>query len=238
MGGLLEETDANNGLTTLMTTMATKGTRDHSGAEINEYFDGIGGSIGATAGNNTFVYTSEVMSQDFAEAFDLFAEVVLEPNFPDDELGKVKEMLSAAIAQVDNSWPDEARQFFREKFFVNGPYMRSSLGKQESIESLTREQLMAFHEQAVVGSRSVMTIFGDIDVAAVEDMVRQRFNDVTKGTVLDFGQFEAEPEIETPRRFTKETPKNGATIYVGYPGMKLTDIQDRYAMEVLTEIIG
>jgi len=83
-----------------------------------------------------------------------------------------------------------------------------------------------------------MTIFGDIDPAAAEDLVRQRFNDVTKGTVLDFSQFAAEPIIETSRRFTKETPKKGATIYIGYPGMKLTDIKDRYAMEVLTEIMG
>ncbi|MCP4707966.1 MAG: insulinase family protein, partial [Planctomycetes bacterium] len=238
MGGLLEETGVNNGLASLMAAMSTKGTRHHSGAEISEYFDGIGGTVSASAGNNTIAYSSEVMSQDFAEAFDLFAEVVLEPNFPEDELVKVKEMQLAAIAQVDNSWPDEARAFFREKFFVNSPYVRSSLGILESVECLTAEQLRAFHEQAVVGSRSVLTIFGDINLGVAEDLVRQRFSDISKGAVLDFGQFEAAPEIEESRRFTKETPKQGATIYVGYPGMKLTDIKDRYAMEVLTEIMG
>ena len=238
MGGLLEETDANNGLTSLMATMSTKGTRRHSGAEISEYFDGIGGSISASAGNNTIVYRSEVMAQDFTGAFDLFAEIVREPNFPDDELAKVKEMQLAAIAQVDNSWPDEARRYFREKFFVNSPYLRSSLGRQESVAAVTPEQLQAYHEQAVAGSRSVLTIFGDIDLAAAEDLVRQRFSGIAQGKALDFGPMAAEPKMENPRRFTRETPKKGATIYVGYPGMKFTDIKDRYAMEVLTEIMG
>ena len=238
MGGLLEETDANNGLASLMAAMSTKGTRHHSGAEISEYFDGIGGTVSASVGNNTIAYRSEVMALDFVEAFELFAEIVLEPNFLEDELVKVKEMQLAAIAQVDNSWPDEARAFFREKFFVNSPYIRSSLGSAESVECLTPEQLRAFHEQAVVGSRSVLTIFGDIDLGAAEDLVRQRFSGISKGTVLDFGVFEAEPAIKEARRFTKATPKQGATIYMGYPGMKLTDIKDRYAMEVLTEIIG
>ncbi len=238
MGGLLEETEASNGLTNLMVKLSTKGTKHHTAREIAEYFDSVGGSYGATAGNNTYAYSVEVMSGDFPEAFDLLAEMILEPNFLELELVKLKQQMLAAIQQVENTWPEEARRFFREKFFVNSPYRRSSLGREESVSGLTREQLSAFHGSATVGSRAVLTIFGDIDPEEAEELVRRRFGGMEKGEPLNLDKFDPEPVSKESRRFVEKTAKQGATIYVGYPGMKLTNIKDRYAMEVMTEIMG
>jgi len=84
----------------------------------------------------------------------------------------------------------------------------------------------------------VLAIFGDIDVNAAEALVRRHFGAMPSGVAIDLGKIPADPSLEEPRRFVQETEKIGATITIGYPGIKLTNIQDRYPMDVLTEIIG
>ena len=237
-GGLLAESEANNGITSLMAQVSKKGTTNYSAEEIVDYFDGIGGSLSTGSGNNTYFYVSEFMSGDFGKAFEIFSEVVLEPTFPEAELEKDRQRALATIAQIDNTWHRAASKFFREKFFVNSPYRRTSTGSAEAVGALTAEQVRSFHEAGTVGSRAVLAIVGDIDLAEVEKVVREKFAGMAQGVAFDLGQFAAEPPVVGARRFVKQTAKPGATVFVGYPGIRLTDIEDRYAMGVLMEVLG
>ena len=237
-GGLLEETKANNGLTNFMTQLATKGTKNYTNQQIVDYFDGIGGNIQAGCGNNTYFYQMEIMKQDFEKAFGIFSEIVLQPTFPAEEINKLKPLILAAIEQIHNSWPAEGARFFREKFFVNSPYQRTTLGTAESVQAINREQIVNFHKENTVGACSVLAIFGDIEPEKCEQIVREKFAGMPKGKSLDLSKFPAEPPIQKERFFVEKTPKQGATVHVGFPGLKLTDVQDRYPLDVLTQIIG
>jgi zinc protease len=238
LGGMLDETDANSGITSLMAELATKGTASYSANEIVDYFDGIGGSMDATSGNNTYFYTSEVLRQDFAEAFKRYGEIILKPTFPEEELAKLQQKGLAIIAQINNNWHLQANRNFREKFFVNSPYRRTKYGTVESISQINREQIQAFYEQSLVANRAVLAIFGDINIDETEKMIREHFAAMPAGTAFGVDRFEAEPAIEAPRQFVDTTERNGATVYVGFPGIKITDMEDRYSLEVLMEIIG
>ncbi len=238
LGGLLEETDANNGITKIMTELSTKGTASYTAAEIVDYFDGIGGMLNAACGNNTYYYAAEVMTGDFAEAFQRYCEVILQPTFPDEELAKLKPQALAVIDQINNNWHAQANRNFREKFFMKSPYRRTLYGTADSIQQITQQQIQSFYQQMTVANRSVLAIFGDIDVDQTEKLVRERFAALPAGTPFPQEKYEPESDIETPRQFVDKTEKNGATVYIGYPGIKITDIEDRYPMEVMTEIIG
>jgi len=238
MGGLLDETEANNGLTNLMTMLSVKGTKNYTSQQINEFFDNIGGSIHTSCGNNTYFYQMEVMTKDFGQAFGVFAEVVREPTFPEEELTKVRPLVLAAIEKVHNSWPAEGARFFRENFFINSPYKHTRLGTADSVRTISRKKITKFHKTATVGSRSVLAVFGDIDLDDTERMVREKFSSLPKGKPLDLDKLKPEPPLKTPREFFQKTSKEGATVHVGFPGMKLTNVQDRYPMEVLTGIVG
>jgi zinc protease len=238
IGGLLDETEANNGLTNLMTMLSVKGTKKYTSQQINEFFDNIGGSIQAGCGNNTYFYRMEVMTKDFSQAFGVFTEVVREPTFAKEELAKVGPLVLANIEKVHNSWPAEGARFFRKNFFTNSPYNRTYLGTADSVQAISRKKIIDFHTTATVGSRSVLAIFGDINLDDTERMVREKFSGLPKGKPLDLNKFKPEPPLKAPREFLQKTSKEGATVHVGFPGMKLTNVQDRYPMDVLTGIIG
>jgi len=238
MGGLMDESDADNGITNVMTELSLKGTKNYSARQIVDYFDGVGGSISVDCGNNTYFYSSETMSQDFGKAFDIFSEVVLSPTFSDEELGKLKPIIIAGIDSVKDSWPQEGNRFFREKFFVTSPYRHSYIGQKSVVSQLTSGQIADFHKNTMLAARAVLVIFGDINLQEVEQAVREKFSGIPAGTDIDFTRFSSEPAQEKERVFVQQTPKPGATVHVGVAGMKLTDIQDRYPMEVLMEIVG
>ncbi len=237
LGGLIDENDQNNGLTALMASLSVKGTESYTNEEIANYFDGIGGDIGASSGNNTFYYAMETLSEDFADSLDIFAEVVLKPTFPQEELDKLRPQILAYIEQADNSWQSLGQIYFRNQFFVNSPYKRVRTGTIDSMSSLTREQVVEFYNANVTAERGILAVFGDIDVDATENMLREKFSALPQGKSIDLTKFAAEPKQTEDRFFIKETPKPGAVVFVGYPGMTLND-KDQDAMEVMSQIVG
>jgi zinc protease len=238
LGGLIEETDANNGVTTLLAHLSVKGTPTLTAMEIVDEFEKVGGTLDSGAGNNTIYYTAEVMPQDFPHALDIFSDIVLQPTLPQEELAKLKPQVLAAIAQMENSWPAQARRFFRSKFYSKHPYRRDSLGTTETISALTGQNIREFHKTAVAGSRAVLAVFGDIDLAVAENLIRQRFAAMSKGAPIPLEKIPLDAPPKESRQFIQKSPRPGATLYIGFPGIKFTDIQDRYPLEVLEEIVG
>jgi len=238
LGGLLDETDENNGLTNLMVKLSLKATQNYSTTDIVDYFDSVGGLIVTGAGNNTYYYVAEVMPQDLQKAMEIYREVILKPTFPTDQLEKVKTLNLAAIQQLNNSWRGQARRFFREKFFINSPYRRTWLGKTDTVSAITPDQLRQFHNTSTVATRAVLAVFGDINLNDAETLIRRHFSDMPKGAAFNYDRFKPEPPLKEARRFIQKTQKPGAIVYLGFPGFKFTHIQDRYPMEVLMEIVG
>ena len=76
-GGLLAETAADNGLTKLFSRVLLKGTTTRTAEQIAEEVEGVGGSIGSEAGNNSFSVSLELMQPDLDLGLDVLADVLL-----------------------------------------------------------------------------------------------------------------------------------------------------------------
>ena len=86
---------------------------------------------------------------------------------------------------------------------------------------------------------AVKLIEGDPQVTErVREWARERFAGMAEGEAFDLSRFGAEAAAEETRRLVKQTPKQGAAVYVGYPGLRLTEVDDRDALDVLRQIVG
>ena len=56
LGGLFDESEANNGISWMMTRASLRGTTHYTAREIDAYFDGIGGELNAESANNSICY--------------------------------------------------------------------------------------------------------------------------------------------------------------------------------------
>jgi len=232
-GGVLAETPETSGITQMMGKLLLKGTTTRSAEEIAREIESVGGSIDTYGGNNSFGLNAEVLRSEFDLGLDLVQDVLLNPGFPAPALERERDNQLAAIrAQKDHLLQCAAKAMRREMFGARG-YGLDILGSEESVKSLSPEQLRHFYSQMTAPQNCVLAVFGDIDVEAVKAGVEKRFG-AWRGTTQP--QMDAvSPIVRTgPHRTAATRDKKQAVVVVGFPGTSL-HARDRYALELLQE---
>jgi zinc protease len=197
----------------------------------------MGGRLDADSGNNSFCVTAECLAGDFATALAVFADVIMHPSFPEDELDKLRRLMLAALERQDDDWRSELAELFRQTFFTISPYRVQPEGQAETLQRLQRADVVAFYQQYVVPNNMVLAIFGDIDVAATTAAVRQAFASFPPRP-LTLPAVPPEPPPTQVRREIKHTQKQVAAIQIGFPGTTVTNRHDRQALHILDAVVS
>ena len=236
MGGVLAEGPNENGLCNLTGQMLVRGTETRSAQDILGTFDSIGGGIGSAGGNNTLYVRASCLSEDIDTALEIFADVIINPAFDGEELEKRRALLLAAIRREEDDLFGQARRYFRGLFYEAGPYGSVPLGTKESLGAITREHLMSFHAKSCVPNNMVLAIVGDVDIDVVREKVEVLFGGMQRAE--PFALPSVEPRTQAGETHVLETTKKMAAVIVGYPGMTLADVDDRYAIKVLDSLVS
>ncbi len=160
--------------------MMEKGAGGHTGAELAEMAANMGGSLSLGVGPDlTTVYTG-VLSENAADAVKLIADLLIRPDFPADEVEKVRADLLRNLS-VAQSTPDGiAGEAFSTALYPNHPYGRD-FPTQEQLSSYTLDQLRSFHARNFGAQRAHLYIVGQFDDAAIRKAVEDGFGKWAKG---------------------------------------------------------
>lgn len=232
-GGLLLESADTSGLTQLASRCLLKGTNQRNAAQVAETIEGVGGSIGSTAGNNTFAVSAESLEADLPLALDLLSEVVQQPAFPDSEIEREKTVQLASIKSESDHLVSLAVRKLRTHLFAGHPYAHVRVGSEDSVASLTAAQAQSFHQAHAVGANGVLAIYGAFDPGEVEERVQAAFGSLPKGQRA-FSEICSPPTFAQSEEFDIETDKQQAVLVRGFRGLPV-ESPDRLAMEVVEE---
>ncbi len=240
LGGLVCEDPSNNGISNILAELLLRGTRTRSAEEIARFFDSRGANIDGGSGLNTFYVRCEVLKDDFDDAMQVFSDIVQHPAFAAEELERLRPRVLDAISRIDESWRSELDACFRERFFSKSPYRMLSIGRTDSVRQITPASLAAFFGRFMAGPNAVLAVFGDIDDAKAEALVRRLFAGLPARVAAPRPAIPPEPAIERPTLFIKTAPpdRKAAGIYVGFRGMDVANTKDRYPMAVLDTIMS
>ncbi len=227
LGGLTAEDAKTNGIGNLAMEMLSRGTATRSAQQIAEFFDSIGGDLEAACGNNSWSWTASCLKDDFAKAFEVYADVVNNPAFPDDELATMKQRVLAQIASQDADWTGQAFRFFKEKYYgpLGSPYQFMAIGQEKNVNAFSAGQLRDWYQQKVLPSRRVLAIYGDVDPARAEEMARKlianRAPPPPNDTAARPGQkppgaAAPKPAVEVKRVETQKTEQPLAGVVIGF----------------------
>jgi zinc protease len=242
LGGLTKETAETNGIGSLTMSMLERGTTNRSAQQIAEFWDSIGGALGTAMGSNTWYWTMSAMKEDFAKAFEVYADVVNNPSFPADELEPMRQRTLAAIAGQDASWESQAFRFYREKFFGprNSPYQFQAIGTRENVEKLSAEQLREWYTTQVLPARRVIAIFGDIPLEQARELATQHFGGGEKlgpGREMTAGADREDvrssgPAVEVTRVEVQKTQQPLAGVVIGFETDSVIGADINYPLDV------
>jgi zinc protease len=229
-GGVIAETETNNGITKLMARMLLKGTKTRSADQIAESIESVGGDISYFSGNNSFGVSAHVLSEDLDLALDLLADVLQNPTFPDDRLQREREVQIAEYKAEQDQILRAAQQVLRETMFTRHPYRLNQLGKPETVAGLKRPDLVDFHRRYVSPNNMVVTVFGNVQADQVRKAVESRFGKL-KPVKLEFPRTGPET-LSADVRKVETKPKEQAVLLIGFNGADMFN-PDRYALELL-----
>ncbi len=235
-GGTLYEGEGESGISNFAVRMLSKGTRGLSGDEIAEEMDLMGIDLTASGGSNSFYVGFNLLAEDFERAMELLAEMIQNPTFPAEEVERMREQILAGLARRRSDWLDETSDHFRQVFFGDHPYRWPVQGSEEALKKMTAADLKEFHRRFVGAENMVLSVFGDIEDLPVEETVDRLFSDLQRE--VDFDPTTRREWVGPAENVTEifPTDRKIAAIYMGYPGMTVDNVEDRYPMEVLDAV--
>ena len=232
-GGLLAETPQTNGITRLMAKVLLKGTKTRTAEQIADTIEAVGGSIGSDAGNNSFSVSLDLTQPDFKLGAELLSDILLNATMPEKAITREKEVQLAGIKEDEEQLTTVARNILREALFPEHPYALRGKGSLQSVAKLTQKDLIDFRDRYLVAKNGVISIFGNVKAAEVEQIFEEALSEMKSGHLALTDAPKPPPLAKTiPVESLKD--KAQGVIMVGYRGADMFS-RDRYALELIDE---
>jgi zinc protease len=225
LAGSAFDSAGKDGLAQMVASSLTLGTKSISGSEFRRRAAAIGSNFGITTFRESVEAGLTAFPEDLPEALALLSGPVIQPLFPEDQMGAVRERI-LRFGETQASSPEEAaRALVREKIYRGHPYGRMSTGTEATLASINREDLAEFHRRFYRPDRAVLVLAGDV----TEEQARRL-------SVAAFGSWAAPAGEKAPEEipggatreamsgeFSRVVEALPATVVVGFPGVPLRD---------------
>jgi zinc protease len=236
-GGKAFEPAGKAGLADATASLLTKGTASRSAQQIAETIDFVGGNLSAGAGTEVGFASAAVTTDQLGLGFELLADVVLRPSFPQEELDRWRRQALSDLQIQQKSAGYLARNTWLRATFGDHPYGRPGDGTPESLQGLTRDDLAAFHKRYYVAGEAILAVVGDVKPADAFARAEAAFGGWEKGQPAEIPKVEASSR-KGHRIIVIDKPDAVQTeIRLGQVGIAFRD-PDLYAAEVYNSVTG
>ena len=240
--GYAADTFGKLGASSFTMAMLDEGTSLRSALEISAEAESLGANISTSSNLDTSIVKLSALKDKLNPSIELFADVVRNPAFEDEEIERLRQRWLATIEQEKTQPVGIALRnlppLIYGKDHAYGIPMTGS-GTEASIASLTREDLVDYYSTWIRPSNGTLFVAGD---TALEDIL----------PLLDkaFGKWR-EDRRALPRKNLAEVelPEQGRLIIIDKPGSPQslilaghvappTGAPDNIAIETMNDILG
>ena len=159
-----------NSLCALTVDMLLRGTKKKKASKFHEILEILGAEIHASQSIESTHIRGEVLKENLKPFLELFIEMISQPDFSSDELGKAKKQLKAALKNELSSDGKIANRRLQEYLFYSHPYGQLPRGNISSIDSITREDLKKFHANYLSANAALLSITGNLSRAKMQEI--------------------------------------------------------------------
>jgi zinc protease len=195
------------GLAGFTAQMLPEGTTTKTSQEIAQAFEFIGSRISTDGRREYTLLSAETLTKHWPTALELTADLVLNPNFPDHEIERVRREHLTELRRGKDEPNAVAEQLMAGLVFQsNSGYGHPLSGTEKSIAALTRDDMVSQLSRDYTPANANLIVVGDVSI-----------DEVAKRAEAVFGSWNGGPSVNGQ---AVVEPSNGtATIYlVDRPG--------------------
>jgi len=195
---------ARPGTSAMTMAMLDEGTEKRSALEISEALALQGASLGANSGLDTSSVQLSALAENLEPSLDIYADVILDPVFPQAELERLRKNTIARIQQEKTRPNSMALRVLPRLLYGEGhPYAQplTGSGTEATVAALTRADLESFHGTWFKPNHATLIVVGNFD----PDQLMKQLDKL-------FGRWKAG---DTPdKQLAGAQGGNGRTLYV------------------------
>lgn len=233
-GGGTLDAPGKRGATNFMVALLEEGTGDIDAQGFAKATEELAAEFGYDAYDESIAISARFLTENQEEALALLHKSIVAPRFDEVAIERVRGQVQSVI-RSDAKDPDRiAAQTFDALAFGDHPYGSSMNGTQESIATITREDIIAAHQAALALDRVYVSAVGDITAEELGPLLDMLLDGLPeKGTdfaaPVDFALAGGETVVDYA------TPQSVAIF--GHTGIKRDD-PDFFAAFLLNTIMG
>jgi zinc protease len=238
MGGLLAETPANNGASHLLGELLVRGTKRYSADQIAEETDATASNVSGMSGRNSLGVRGDFLKDHWLKGYEMFTSCLLEPTFEPAEIERERKAQIEDIASRQDNLSAVCFDNLSLTLWQKHPYRMPAMGTKESVEKLSREQLLETYRAQLRPDRLTIGVVGAVDVAETIALFERTIGAAKPHPEAKLPVFPtAETPPDAPRSIRTGRKKEQAHLALAFPGVSMKD-ERRWVLEVLASILG
>ena len=228
------ETQELNGVAHYIEHLLFKGTSHRTAEEIARQVDSIGGHLDAFTAKETICYSTKVLDEHLPMAFDILADLLMNPKFDPEDMEKERGVILEEIKMVEDTPDDLVHEIFIQNFWKDQPLGRPILGTKQTVSRLDREKVVNFFREYYTPDDLVISAAGNLEHEAIVNLVAEKF-----GGMTTHRNGHSDVPAHTHSRITIRNKKELEQVHIclGVPSHSLSH-RDRYACHILNTILG
>jgi len=176
VGGLFDPDDK-LGLSDFTAAALMRGTTQRDFQAIYDALESAGASLGFNGATHTTGFGGKALSEDLPLLMNLLAETLREPAFPGQQVMRLRAQLMTGLAIRAQNTREMASMAFDQMVYANHPYSHPEDGYPETVQNISREDLVAFYQTHYGPRGVVIAVVGAVDPQAAVNCVQQVLGD-------------------------------------------------------------
>ncbi|HEY6945551.1 MAG TPA: pitrilysin family protein [Candidatus Acidoferrum sp.] len=225
------------GLASFTARMLQQGTNTRSALQIADRAADLGASLGSRASMDSSIVSTQALTRSFPDALELLADVALHPNFPKEEIERVrKERLAALVREKDESFSVASRVMRAALYGPHHPYGYPDIGTADSLKAISRDDLLKFWQDHYFPNDAALVVTGNIKLATLKPLLEKAFSAWKEGkpTATTMGA----PESADARWILVDRPGAPQTTLECYELGAARSTPDYAPLEVMNTELG
>jgi predicted Zn-dependent peptidase len=239
--GSRDEAPQLHGCSHFLEHLLFKGTQERTALDISIALDAVGGEFNAFTAKEYTCFHARVLDEDLALAIDVLGDMITSSRIDDEDVEAERDVILDEIAMHDDDPDDVVHNLFAEQAWgAASPLGRPIAGTVETIEAMTRAQIVRFYRRHYRAPNMVVSVAGNLDHAAVVRRVRRSFG---RRDFLSGASTPAPPRASRrparvwPGTVTANRPFEQVNLVLGMEALARHDDR-RFALGVLNTALG
>ncbi|MCU0453077.1 MAG: insulinase family protein [Bacteroidetes bacterium] len=174
------------GTASMTLNMMDEGTKKRSALQISEDVALLGAGLGTGSDLDMSAVSLSTLTSTLDEALDIWADVILNPSFPAEELDRQQKQTLAQIQREKATPIQMALRVFPQFLYGAGhaysvPFTGS--GTEAAVSAMKREDLVKFHETWIRPNNATLVVVGKTTLAEIQPKLEKLFKGWKPGTV-------------------------------------------------------